>query len=88
MHAVGQLFDPRVAGRLLGSIAQVEDRLAARHLPRMGVVGLQGPIPEEVGDAEVALLIVEMVCQVQLLDPLRPFPARLEGRCWMQWQNS
>ena len=61
--------DPRVAGAFFFGVPKVEHGRAARHLARMTVIGADHAIPEEVGDAVVAVFVVKMVEQVQLLDP-------------------
>src|SRR5438093_2632860 len=67
---LGQPGDIWPAFSRLFVIAKIEHRRASHDLARMAVEGSEDPIPEEIGDAEVSALVVEVVSEVESLDPL------------------
>src|SRR5262249_6467366 len=65
---VAERRDPRIPLRHLFGVTDVEHRGALRSELRFRIEGAEQAVPHEVRDAEIALLIVEMMSQVVLLD--------------------
>src|SRR5690606_23615971 len=57
----GQLGNPGIALDLRAGVAEVAGGRAPRHADRLLVIGRQDPIPEEVRDPVIAVLVMEMV---------------------------
>src|SRR5689334_9249786 len=68
---VGKLRHPGITLGHLGGVADVKHSRALRHGAGLCVIGLAELVPEVIGDAEIALLIVEVVPQMLLLDALQ-----------------
>src|SRR5688572_3076943 len=66
--AVAERGHPRIALRHLFGVADVEDRGTLGPQLRLGIEGAEQAVPEIVGDAEVALLVMEVMGEVILLD--------------------
>src|SRR5690606_24730735 len=62
--------DPGIALSLRRGITEVEDGRATWHLLRLLVERAEQSVPAEIGDSEVPGLVVEMMCEVEALDPL------------------
>src|SRR4051794_35329722 len=59
-HAAAQAGDVRIALRHLVRIAEVEHRGALLRAVLAVVIGAEQAVPEEAGDAVIAVLVVEM----------------------------
>src|SRR5262245_32748572 len=70
--------DPGIGLALGARVAQIVHRRTARDLPWPQIERTEHPVPEEVRDAEVALLAVEVVRQMMSLQFAQPAPARHE----------
>ena len=76
--ALRHTSDPRVAGAFFFGVPEVEHGRAAWHITGGSIIGADHAIPESIRDAVVAVLVVKMVEQVQLLDSTQePTPRRI-----------
>src|ERR671919_115617 len=74
-RVVGRQFgDPWVGVALGAGIAEIVHRRALAHLLRAPVQRAEDPVPDEAGDPEVALLAVEVVREMMLLEFAQPLP--------------
>src|SRR5437899_1287924 len=75
-RVIGEVVHPGISLRHVLGVAEIEDRRALPDVLRHAVMRAEQLIPEEAGDAVIALLVVEMMSEVKCLDALHEAGAR------------
>ncbi len=73
---IAEFLDPRIAFRFVLRIAKIVNRRAFRTLLGIGIIRAENPVPNEISDAEIALLGMVMMGHVQALHVPQKCPWR------------
>src|SRR5262249_13649528 len=77
---LGQTSDIRPALSSFFVVAKIEHGRASQDLARVAVESSENPVPQEICDAEIPGLIMEMVSEMEPLDPRQECRFRLIGQ--------